>query len=119
MPEKDAVHNILGEVDNIKPKSLEAVDKSKWKEFNLTDSLATRVRFLDKKGKSLADLMIGSFTYKQSGNPYGNPYGNNIQGTSFVRLYDEKKVYGVDGFLALSFSGKFNDYRDKSFRKAQ
>jgi len=119
VPDKDAVHNILLEAENIKPKSLEAVDKSKWNEFQLTDSLATRVTFLDKKGKSLADLMIGSFTYEQprnqNGNPYGNPYGNGIQGTSFVRLYNENKVYGVEGFLALAFSGKFNDYRDKSF----
>jgi Domain of unknown function (DUF4340) len=102
-PEKDAVQNILSEVMNIKPRSLEAVDKSKWKDFNLTDSLAIRVRFLDEKGKTMTDLMIGRFNY--------------IQGNSFVRLYDDKKVYGVEGFLALSFSGKFNDYRDKSFLK--
>jgi len=100
---------------NIKPKSLEALDKSKWNEFNLTDSLAIRVRFFDRKGKTITDLMIGRFTYSQVNNPYAGPNGNGIQGTSFVRLYNEKKVYGVEGFLALSFSGKFNDYRDKSF----
>jgi hypothetical protein len=60
--------------------------------------------------------MIGSFTYSQVNNPYAGSGGNGgIQGTSFVRLYNEKKVYGIEGFLALSFSGKFNDYRDKSF----
>jgi hypothetical protein len=112
-PEKDAVQNILAEVMNIKPKSLEAVDKSKWKDFNLTDSLAIRVIFLDEKGKIMADLMIGRFDYSQVNNPYAGPNGSGIQGTSFVRLYDDKKVYGVEGFLALSF----NDYRDKSFLK--
>jgi Domain of unknown function (DUF4340) len=114
-PEKNSVQNILSEAMNIKPKSLEAVDKSKWNEFNLTDSMAIRVRFLDEKLKTLADIMIGKFTYSQVSNPYADPNGNGIQGTSFVRLYNEKKVYGVDGFLALSFSGKFDDYRDKSF----
>lgn len=113
-PEKDAVQNILSEILNIKPKSLEAVDKSKWNEFNLTDSLAIRVRFLDEKGKTMADLMVGRFSYSQVNNPYAAPNGNGIQGTSFVRLYNEKKVYGIEGFLSLSFSGKFNDYRDKS-----
>lgn len=117
IPEKDAVKNILMEVRNIKPISLEAVDRSKWKEFNLTDSLATRIKLLDDKGKCLADLMIGRFTYSQQGNPYANPNANNIQGISFVRLYDENKVYGVDGFISLSLSGRFNDYRDKSFIK--
>lgn len=117
VPEKDAVQRILMEIQTIKPKSLEAVDKSKWKDFGVTDSLATRVKFLDEKGKNLADLMIGRFTYSRSDNPYQNPNSNGIQGISFVRLYDDKKVYGVDGFLSLSFSGKFNDYRDKSFLK--
>jgi hypothetical protein len=61
--------------------------------------------------------MIGRFTYNQGGNPYGNPYGNGIQGISYVRITGEKKVYGVEGFLSLTFNGKFNDYRDKSFIK--
>ena len=116
-PEKDAVQNILSEVINIRPKSLEAIDKSAWNEFNLTDSLAIRVRFLDEKGKSMTDLMIGRFSYSQTANPNASPGGTGIQGTSFVRLYDDTRVYGVEGFLALSFSGKFNDYRDKSFLK--
>jgi hypothetical protein len=117
VPERDAVRNMLMELQNIKPKSLEATDKVKWKDFNLTDSLAIRVKLLDNKEKSLADLMIGRFTYNQGRNPYENPYGNGIQGISYVRLARDKEVYGVEGFIALTFSGKFNDYRDKSFIK--
>jgi hypothetical protein len=117
VPEKDAVRGILMEVSSIRPKSLEAVDKSKWKDFNLTDSLATRVKFFDEKGKVLGDLMIGKFTYNRTGNPYADPNSGGIEGISFVRLHDDDKVYGLDGFLSLSFSGKFNDYRDKSFLK--
>jgi hypothetical protein len=116
-PEKDAVRNMLIEVQDIKPKSLEATNKAQWKDFNLTDTMAIRVNFLDKREKSLADLMIGKFTYNQGRNPYGDPYGNGIQGISYVRLNGDKKVYGVEGFLSLTFSGKFNDYRDKSFIK--
>lgn len=115
VPERDAVRNMLMEIQDIKPKSLEATDKTQWKDFNLTDSLAIRIKLLDNKEKSLADLMIGKFTYNQGGNQYANPYGNGIQGISYVRLTGDKKVYGVEGFLALTFSGKFNDYRDKSF----
>ena len=114
-PEKGAVDNILAEINNIKPKSLEAVDRSGWSDFNLTDSLATRVRLIDSKGKTMADLMIGRFAYNQPANPYSGGGYAGIEGTSYVRLHDEKKVYGVDGFLALTFSGKFSDYRDKTF----
>jgi hypothetical protein len=113
--QKGAVQNIFSEVLNIKPQSLAAMNKSKWKEFELTDSLATHIKFLNKKGKTLADLMIGKFTYKQVDNPYGGYNPNNIQGTSFVRLYNEEEVYGVEGFISFLLSGKFEDWRDKSF----
>lgn len=113
-PVEWAVPNILDQLVSLRPKSLEAVDESKWEEFELTDSLATRIKLLSSKGKILADLMIGKFTYSQSQNPY-NPYGGgNVEGTSYVRNYGEKEIYSVDGFLAINFSGTFSDWRDKS-----
>jgi hypothetical protein len=112
--QKGAVQNILSEVVNIKPQSLAAMSKSKWEEFELSDSLATRVKFLNKSGKIIGDLMVGKFTYKQGNEQSGGYGGNNIQGTSFVRLYNEKEVYGVDGFISFYFSGSFNDWRDKT-----
>jgi len=112
---KGAVSNIFGEVLNLKPQSLAAKNKSKWKEFELTDSLATRIKVLSLKGKTLADLMIGKFNHKQVNNPYGGYGSNNIQGTSFVRLSSEKEVYGVEGFISFFFSGKFEDWRDNTF----
>ncbi len=39
--------------------------ESRWEEFNLTDSLATRIKFLNKRKKVLADLMIGKLDFKQ------------------------------------------------------
>lgn len=117
VPMKGAVQNILSEITAVKPHSLAAVGEKAWKEYELTDSLATRVKIANKKGKEMAELMIGKFTYRQVGNPYGGYGGNNIEGTTYVRLAGEDKVYAVDGFLAFSFSGGFNDWRDKSFVK--
>jgi hypothetical protein len=114
-PYRNAAESIIMEVLNIKPKSLASVDKEKWKEFDLTDTLAIRVRLLNKKGKELADLMIGRFAYKPGNASYGGYNQNYNQGTSYVRIYGEKEVYSVDGFLSLAFSGNFDDYRDKSF----
>lgn len=113
VPRKNAVQNLFSEVLSIRPQSLAAKDKSMWKEYELTDSLATRIKFLDKKGKVLSDLMVGKFTYKQVNDPYSYG-GNNISGNSFVRLYRDENIYGVEGFLAFSFGGKFNDWRDKT-----
>ena len=113
--QEGAVQNMFSEVLNMKPQSLAANNKSKWKEFELTDSLATRIIFLDKKGKTLADILIGKFSYKQVDNPYGGYNGNNVRITSFVRLFSEKEVYAVDGLLPFSFNLKFEDWRDKTF----
>jgi hypothetical protein len=113
--QEGAVQNIFGEVLNLKPQSLAAVKKSQWKEFELTDSLATRIIFLDRKGKTLADLMVGKMSYRQQDNPYAGYGGNNVQVTSFVRLYNEKNVYAVEGFISFTFNTKFDDWRDKTF----
>jgi hypothetical protein len=113
--QKGAVQEIFNEVLRIKPQSLAAKSKVKWKEFELTDSLATRIKFMSKNGKTLSDLMIGKLNYKQINTPGGEYGANNIQATSFVRLYGEKEVYGVEGFIAFLFNGKFDDWRDKTF----
>jgi len=115
---RGAVRNILTEAAGIKPQSLATNNRDKWVDYELTDSLATRVKLLDARDKTLADLMIGKFSYKQVSDPYGG-YGGfgggNISGTSYVKLYDEKEVYAVDGFLVFTFSGSFNDWRDNTF----
>jgi hypothetical protein len=113
--QEGAVQNIFGEVLNLKPQSLAAVKKSQWKEFELTDSLATRIKFLDRKGKTLADLMVGKMSYRQQDNPYAGYGGNNVQVTSYVRLYNERNVYAVEGFISFTFNTKFDDWRDKTF----
>jgi hypothetical protein len=113
--EAGAVQNIFSDVLNIRPQSLAANNQASWKEFNLTDSLATRIRFLTSKGKILADIMIGKLDFKQPDKPNGGFSGNNIKMTSYVRLSNRKEVYAVDGLIPFSFNIKFEDWRDKSF----
>lgn len=117
-PEAGAVQNIFNEVLNIKPQSLAAIDQSRWKEFNLTDSLATRIRLLNSKGQILADIMIGKLEFKQPDKPNRGNIGENIVMTSYVRLYNQKEVYAIDGLIPFSFNIKFEDWRDKSFIKS-
>ena len=62
----------------------------------------------------MADLVVGRFSYKQVSNQMSMYGRNNIQGTSYVRLTGEDEVYGVDGFLSLSFNRTFNDWRDNT-----
>jgi len=114
-PRSGAVSNILNDLLNLRPSSLVAVDKSKWPEYDLTDSLGIRVRAENRKGKLLADVMVGRFSYKPVRNPYGGGYGGgSIDGISYVRLHNENEIYAVDGFITFSFSGGFNEWRNKT-----
>ncbi len=112
--EEGAVQNIFNEVLNIKPQSLASINQSMWKEFCLTDSLATRIKFFNSKGRILADIMIGKLDFKQPDKPNGGFSGNNIKMTSYVRLYNGKEVYAIDGLIPFSFNIKFDDWRDKT-----
>ncbi len=114
VPRTGAVSNILNDLINIKPSGLAAVGKSQWSEYNVTDSLGIRVRAENKKGKVLTDVILGKFSYKPVNNPYGGYGGGSVDGTSYVRLADDDKVYAVDGFLVFSFTGGFNDWRDRT-----
>jgi hypothetical protein len=117
-PAKGAVTGIFTAILGIKPQSLAAIGEAKWTEYELTDSLATRVSLLNSRGREIAGMMIGKFTYRQVNNPYAYG-GNNIEGSTYVRIPGEEKIYAVEGFLALSFNGDFNDWRDKSFLRCK
>lgn len=83
----------------IKPKRLAARDESKWNELQV-DSTGSRVKVF--QGSKLAlDLVIGRFSFQQ-------PRTMN----TFVRLYNDKDVYEVDGFLDMTFNQGANIFRD-------
>ncbi len=106
------VRNMLTILAGMKPQRLAATEKSRWGEFDVTDSLATRVKLYT--GKKLAThLYVGRFSYQPPKNQ--NPYNYGQQGTmsTFVRLADEKSVYSVEGFLGMSFGRSVNDFRKK------
>lgn len=107
----NAVKSLLAQLMEVKPKRLAAKSKEKWEEYQLTDSLATRIKMIGKGGKEILDLLIGKFSYQQSDNPYGGR--GNVTGTTYVRLAEEEEVYGVDGFLTMTINRDFNSWRDQ------
>lgn len=106
----DIVNNYLNELSKIKSQRLAAKSKDKWDEFEVTDSSALKIKLFDSKNKSLLDILIGKFSYKQVADPYGR---NNVQGISYIRLANEKEIYAVDGFLPMSLDKKLDDWRNK------
>jgi hypothetical protein len=89
----------------IKPKRLAARDENKWTELQV-DSTGSRVKVLQGSKLSL-DLVIGRFSFQQ-------PRTMN----TFVRLYNDKDVYEVDGFLDMTFNQGANIFRDGTVIKS-
>ncbi len=95
--------NLIGTFSVIKTIRLAATEKSKWKDFNVDDSLGTKVKFLSGE-KVLAEIVVGKFSYNQM----------SRSGISYVRLPGEDNVYAVDGFLPMAVNQQFNEWRNKN-----
>ncbi len=98
--------NLITQLNNVKPESVVATGKDRWKQYEVTDSLGTHVKLLSGS-KVLADVIIGKFSFSQPRNM-----------TSYLRLTGEKEVYGVNGMLGMSFNRNLNSFRDKNIIKS-
>ena len=111
--EQNSVANIFAELLSAKADQLVAVDKEKWSEFNVDDSLGTRVVMNEGKRTRL-DMIIGRFNYQPSPGGYRGGYGQNYgRGLTYVRMGDENEVYAVEGYLAMIFNQDFNSWRNQ------
>lgn len=109
---KDNINSLFRELNELKAERIAATGREKWKEFEVTDSLALRAT-VKGKNKILADLMVGRFSWQ----PPNNPYDRQGTMTTYVRIADEKEVYAVNGFLRMSLSPDVNRFRDKTLVK--
>jgi len=110
--DSNTVRGIFGVLADMNIQNVAATSKDKWKDFQLTDSLATEVQLFDQTGQIIKDFYIGKFTYKQ--NPGGRMYGNNITGLTYVRLAKGDESFIVKGFLPMSFNRDFNSFRNQT-----
>ena len=99
------IREVMNQLLAIKPNRLAARDESKWNELQV-DSTGSRVKVYE--GSKLAlDIVIGRFSFKQ-------PRSMN----TFVRLYNDKDVYEVEGFLDMTFNQGANVFRDGTIMKS-
>lgn len=101
-PSDNTVENMLSTIDNMIAKSMVANSKDRWENYEVSDSLATRVQ-LYKGNKKVGDVYIGKFKFSQPRSM-----------STYVRLAGDKETYKVDGFLTSTFNRKVNDLRDKT-----
>ncbi|NPA36310.1 MAG: DUF4340 domain-containing protein [Chlorobi bacterium] len=119
--DQNLINSLPGQINKLKPLRLAATKKESWKNFQVTDSAATKV-VLENNGKVLAGLYIGKFSYIMPKNrmPQQNPYMRQPQGkmNTYVRTLDDNNVYAVEGFLGMSFNRSADDFRDKTIISA-
>lgn len=115
-PDPSVVKNLLTTLNDMKVKNLVATDRKKWKDYNVTDTSATRVKVIENKRVKL-NLLIGRFSYQQNQSPYAMYGGGGVTGTTYVRKENENEVYGVDGFLVFTFNQQFNNFRKQTIGK--
>jgi uncharacterized protein DUF4340 len=110
--DKAAIYDIFTQLADLKPSRIAATKKEKWEEYELNDSLSTKVT-LKEDGDVVAELYIGKFDYKQQPQG-GNPYQRqNPQFFTFVRSGDDNTVYVVEQFLSMTFNRELNAFRNK------
>ncbi len=115
--DENTLKGIFSTLAEIKIQNLAATGKDKWKEFQLTDSLATEVQLFGSEGKLYKDFFIGKFSYKQNKSPYGQMYRNNVTGLTYVRLNNHDESFIVKGFLPMTFNRDFNNFRNQTLVK--
>ena len=111
-PDENSIRNILTEITRMRTERVAAIDESKWAEFEVTDSTASRIKLFDGKDV-LADLYLGKFSYTQT--PQTNPMQRQqTRMFTHVRPYGDKTVYVVEGFIKMNVQPNVNTYRAKT-----
>ncbi len=101
------VESILSQLSRMSAKRIISREVSKYNEYEITDSLASKVMVWEGKNQ-VADLVVGGFRFDQA----------TRSATSFVRNASKPEVYEVDGFLSMGLKARFDQFRDKKIVKA-
>ncbi len=105
---KNGVKGMLLALQSMVPKRLVANSEDKWAQYEVNDSLGTKVKVFNKE-HLLADVIIGKFDFNQ----------NTRTASTYVRVAGENETYSVDGFLSSNFNKEFNNFRDGTFLKVE
>lgn len=100
--EQRSAHYMINLLEQISPDRLASNSPADWKEYNVNDSLGTRVVFLYDKDTAL-DMLVGRFSY----------IPQQRQGISYIRLAGHNEVYAIDGFLSMNITQNLDAWRDK------
>jgi len=110
--DNETIDELLSQLTELKPKRVAATTKDKWAEYEVTDSLGTKITAMKGK-KEVARLVLGKFSYVpgKGQNPYQQP---NYIMTSYIRKSNDNEVFAVDGYLSMMFNRPAEAFRENS-----
>ncbi len=104
--DEGGIREMLSSMVSMKPKRLVAKTDDKWAQYEVNDSLGTKVTVYAGNDE-LSSFIIGKFNFQQATRSM----------STFVRLANEDEVYSIEGFLSSTFNQQFSNLRDKTFLK--
>ena len=94
-----AIKDLINSLNPLKTESVVSSNPTRFKDFELEDSTATRVQLM-QGSKLVADLLIGKLEMSSNQNT-----------STFVRLANDKIVYSVAGYLSWNANRDLDSYR--------
>jgi len=101
--DQEMVSGIVDELATMVPDRLVANSRDAWKDYDITDSLGTKVMVYGPKNEKTG-LTLGRFSYNQA----------TRKPSTYVRVDNEKEVYAAEGYLSMTFNREINNLRDKN-----
>lgn len=101
-----SVGTLLSNLQLIKSERIVSKNVDRFSEYNVDDSTGTVIEIYSG-GNKIKEIVAGRFSFNQA----------TRNGISYVRLLDDEAVYAVDGFLSMTLTQSFDNYRDKSMLK--
>jgi hypothetical protein len=92
----------IEQIQQISPDRLATNDPAQWKDFNVVDTMGSRLILLNHKD-TIIDIIVGKFGFDREAK----------QGISYMRLHGQKEVYGVSGFLAMNITQEGDSWRNR------
>ncbi len=96
------VKRVINQLADLKVNQVVATSSDDWDQYQVSDSLATKVEV--KAGGESTGLRVGKLNFDR----------RTRSATSYVRETEDENVYGVDGFLKMSFGRGPDAYRKKT-----
>lgn len=97
-----SVGGLLSNLSQVQADRIVSKNPDRHKDYAVDEGSGTRIELYGGQ-KKLGDVVVGRFNFNQA----------TRSGISYLKKYDEDEVYSVEGFLSMSLTQGFENYRNK------